>query len=597
MVLQSLVKYYEILADDPESGISRSGYCKVNVSFALRITESGELTEVIPLKIPQQRGKKTVYVPQSMVVPEQVKKTVGISSNFLCEGSSYVFGVDDKGKPERAIKCFNAFCDLHNELLSTLNCEEATALLNFIKHWDPTKAYENELLKPWLKEIFSSNLVFRLDGGSWIHENAEIKKRWMDYKNSGDNDVISQCLVTGEKQPIERLHPNIKSVKGAQTAGAAIVSFNASAYESFGKEQGFNSPVSKYASFAYTTVLNHMLSSRHSRILLGDASVVFWAESTDNTYRDIISCLFSPDFSEPVKIEAKPERTVKTEHLVKSILEKIMVGQPVGNFLDEFDPNTNFYILGLSPNAARLSIRFFLTDSFGGFLEKIGRHYKDLQIGKEFANQPDTISLWKLLNQTVSPTAKDKSSSPLLTGSVMRSSLTGAPYPASLYNGVMCRIRAEKEINYFKAAIIKAYLIRKPSVGNSKEVLTVSLNETSVNKAYLLGRLFAVLEKAQQDANPGINTTIKDRYFTSACATPASVFPVLLRLSQHHITKADYGYISDKRIETILAKLDIASNPIPSHMNLDEQGIFILGYYHQKNAFFTKNTKEENENE
>jgi len=589
MILQSLVNYYEILAKAGE--ISKPGYCKANVSFALIITGDGDLAGVIPLKIQVQRGSKTVEIPQSFEVPEQVKKTVGIKSNFLCENSGYMLGVDNKGKPERAKECFEAFRHLHREILEDADCDEARAVLAFLEKWDPEKSKEYPVLAEYIDALTAgANLVFALEGFGFIHENPTINKAWERYYQQSGNAIVMQCLVTGERLPIARLHQSLKGVKDAQPMGASLVSFNAIAYESYGHDgqQGLNAPVSEYAAFAYTTTLNYLLADSKHRLTLGDTTVVFWAESPQPIYRDLFLSALNPDTMSTDKADDKGTAT-----LISDVFLKIASGMPVAELNDTFNPDTRFYVLGLAPNAARLSVRFFMQDSFGGFIERTMNHYKNLEIVRA-PFEPPYLPLWKMMHETVSPKSKDKASSPLLSGSVLRSILTGAPYPAALYNSVIVRIRAERDINSGKAGIIKAYLTRKYSGNNTKdkEVLTVSLNAQSENRAYILGRLFSVLEKAQLDANPGINTTIKDRYFTSACATPASVFPVLLRLSNHHISKSDFGYSSDNKIRDLMDKLDVDEKPFPAHLTLDEQGVFILGYYHQKQANYEKTSKE-----
>ena len=593
MILQSLVKYYEILSNDEESDIPRLGYSKANVSYAVNLSPEGKLLNIIPMKIAVQRGKKTKEVPQSMEVPEQVKRASGIKSNFLCENSSYLFGIDNKGKPERSKECFKAFKELHTDILGDSDNEAAKAVVNFVNSWDVDKAVEHPALEEYLDDILSgANFVFKVNGGEFIHKNKDAKKAWEKYKVSLDSTDVMQCLVTGDRGSIARLHPSIKGVKGAKSAGGTVVSFNERAYESYGrdKQQGLNAPVSEYATFAYSTALNYLLSDISHKIQLGDSTIVFWAESPKKIYQDFMSLYINGGTTDNDETLVRDEAAVKE---VKSIFEKIANGKPIGELSDIFDEKTKFYILAISPNAARLAIRFFIFNSFGEFVHKIAMHYRDLRIEKQYSNEPDSFPVWRLLNETVSPKSTDKAASPLMTGATIKAIITGTPYPANLYNSVLIRIRAEKNINYYKASIIKGYLLRKHKNNNKfKEVLTVALNENSDNKAYIFGRLFAVLEKAQLDANPGINTTIKDRYFTSACATPASVFPVLLRLSQHHISKADYGYISDRRISDILEKLDIENNPFPPNLSLDDQGIFILGYYHQRNSMYQKNNKK-----
>lgn len=587
MILGSLVDYYEILA--AEGAISKPGYCIANVSYALNLSENGKLIGVVPLKITIARGKKTLEVPQQMEVPEQEKKTVGIKANFLCENSGYVLGVDNKGKPERSKQCFEAFKKLHHNILNYVDCVEAKAVLSFLDHWQPADTNDCVVIADYLEELISgANIVFSIAGIGFVHENAKVRQAWDQYRESKSDSPLKQCLVTGEMKPAARLHSSIKGVKGAQSMGASVVSFNARAYESYGHDdqQGLNAPVSEYATFAYTTVLNYLLSDIEHKQFFGDTTVVYWAKSSKAIYRDIFAFSLNP-------IEPTDEASVDNdaESLIDTIFRKVAEGKPISDIKDYFNNDTQFYILGLSPNAARLSVRFFWENSIGNILEKVARHYKDLEIERQ-QNEFEYLPLWKLLSETVSPMSKDKASSPLLSGSVLRSIVSGGRYPEALYNSVILRIRAEREISRGKASIIKAYLIRKHDK-KYKEELTVSLSEESKNRAYVLGRLFAVLEKTQQDANPGIKSTIKDRYFTSACATPASVFPILLRLSNHHISKSDYGYISERRISNLMEKLKIENNPFPSHLSLDDQGIFILGYYHQQKANYAKKEKEE----
>jgi len=595
MLLQALLRYYEILSEDEESEIPKIGYGKVNVSYALNISKEGDLLNLIPLKILDSKGKK--QVAQSMEVPEPVKRASGVLSNFICDNSSYVLGFDNKGNPKRSKECFEAFKNLHNQILENVDCDEAKAIINFLEKWDVEKAIEHPAIVDYLTDIFGgANFIFRLDGEIVdIHKNIEIKKAWQTYKNRNSNNIQMKCLVTGEKNPIARLHPTIKGIRGGQAMGNSLVSFNARAYESYGKDQGqgLNSPVSEYSCFAYGTVLNNLLADNAHKFYLGDSTVVFWAESPKKYFRDFFHMAIEPN--EINDIGTDKQRFVRDENAVKnikSVFEKIANGQKIANN-HEIEEDVQFYILGLSPNAARISIRFFIKDSFDMLIKKITNHYKDMSIEKQFDTDLNSISVWRLLNETVSPKSSDKSASPLLAGSVLRSILTGTRYPTALFNAVMLRIRAERNINYYKASIIKAYLIRLEN-DKYKEVLTLALNDKSENKAYVLGRLFAVLEKAQQDANPGINTTIKDKYFTSACGTPENVFPILLKLSNHHIKKAEYGFQSTKRIAEIMDILNVDNSPFPKNLSLEEQGVFVLGYYHQVNAIY-RNIKESSE--
>ncbi len=608
MILQSLVKYYEILAEDESSDIPRLGYSKTGVSYALNISMGGELLGVIPLKVPGENGKKMVSQPFQL--PIKLRKTSEIASNFLFDNSNYLLGIGFNKKEQcnsLSEENFEAFKNLHNKILKNLDSDKSKALLNFINNWDIKKAFEQTLVLENLSELISSeNIVFLLDGQGFIHNDREIKEKWEEYYSSKNiNAKVFQCLVTGNEGPIEVIHPKISGVGGTNPA---LVSFDidSDAYNSYGKEgqQGINSPVSKYASFAYGTVLNYLINTKKNKINLGcdkqkvkdisenrfenykgrnsETTVIFWAESSNAIYEKTFEGLFEPNIN---------DKSAITDTVLKDIFIKIKNAQPIN--LDNINQDTKFYILGLSPAKGRLAIKFFIQDSFGSLVKKITEHYNNLMIEKEKDFNFDFIPVYILLAQTISQKTNDNSAKSNIESALLRAIISGSPYPAALFNSIMIRIRAEHDINYYKAAIIKAYLLRNSN--KYKEVLTVSLNEQSNNRAYVLGRLFAVLEKAQQDASDGqLKSTIKDKYFTSACATPASVFPILLRLSQHHISKAEYGKSSDIKISGILDMLDIENNPIPAHLALEEQGVFVLGYYHQKNELYKKNNQKEN---
>lgn len=589
MILGALVDYYEILAKTGE--VPKPGYSMAKVSHALNLNADGTLLGVIPLKQTIQRGKKTVEVSQLLKVPEQKKKSVNIAANFLCGTSSYVLGIDQKGKPTRTKKCFEAFKELHYQILNDADSDYAKAVLHFLNTWLPESAHQCAAIQNELEELMAGgNIVFTVSG-SFVHEDNAVLREWDKHYASKKNDNVMQCLVTGQQSPIARLHPSIKGA-GGQSSGVSVVSFNARAYESYGRDgqQGLNAPVSEYAAFAYTTALNHLLSDPKYRQVVGDTTIVYWAQSTNSIYRQLFNFGLNPV---PTEESASNEMHAdqNTQSMLSDLFRKLAQGTPISDVRGVIDPETRFFILGLAPNAARLSIRFFLNDNFGSIMDNLFTHYAALEI-EHAPKDYEYLPLWRLMQETVSPNSRDKAASPLLAGAVLRSIFAGLPYPVALFQSVMRRIRAEQDISRGKAAIIKAYLIRNHNE-ILKEAITVSLNENSNNKAYVLGRLFSVLEKAQLDANPGINATIKDRYFTSACATPGSVFPTLLRLANHHTSKSEYGYVSERRITELMEKLEVDNNPYPAHQSLTDQGLFVLGYYHQSKANYAKKTKEE----
>lgn len=607
MILQALNRYYNILALQM-SDIAPLGYSTIGVSFALNISENGDLLDIFPLFTNEQRGKKTVEVPRSMIVPEQVKRAgINPTPNFLWDNAAFVLGLSDKDEvdPEYAQKRFNAFQQLNQGILTEVDSAAARAVLAFLDHHNPSNCREHPAIAEKLEGLLQGGNIVFMYQGAYAHHDSAIRNAWEATKASHEAEMM-QCLVTGETTSIARLHPSLKRIRGAQPMGATLVGFNAPAYESYNRSQGLISPVSDSATFAYTTILNYLLSDANpnKKFYLGDTTIVYWAESEKRAFESAFASILDPDYIDE-QVDSQQIGRKKAEAALKTAAEKVRRTQVLdlkGLLADLQDENPRFYVLGLAPNAARVSVRFFITDPFEDVVSSIMAHYRDLEIVKEFASQPDYITVGHILAETVSKKAKDKEAAPLLAGAVFRSILTNAPYPAALYNALLIRIRADiddsakniHKINYVRAAVMKAFLIRKyrhQPHNPFEEVLTMALNEQATIPAYLLGRLFAVLEKVQQEAIGDVNASIKDRYFTTACASPRSVFPTLLRLSQHHIAKAKYGYVRDRQIQDILNLLDVEKNPIPARLTLDEQGVFVLGFYHQRAAFFVKDVE------
>lgn len=578
MILQALTRYYEDLLQRGE--IAAPGWSPAKISFALCLDKDGQVTQVIPTMEEVTMGKKTVLRPQSMILPSAVKRAVGIASNFLWDNSAYLLGVDQKGKPERSRDCFRVAASLHHAVLDGVDSPAARAILAFFDTWQPKKAMEHPALSGQYETISAGgNLLFRVDG-RYVHEDAVIREAWQRYRDGADEDAVRmQCLVTGREDEIPATHPAIKGVWDAQSRGAALVSFNAPAFCSYGREQNYNAPVGKYAAFAYTAALNHLLADRDNVQVIGNTTIVCWAEGADPVYPDTFMAFMSGNMPSTISNNA-----------LRAALKNLAKGLPCEEL--GVDPNRTFYILGLAPNAARLSVRFFLRDSFGRLMRNVNDHYERLEIVKPAYAKPGVLSLWALLRETVRD-PKKQVPSPAMAGATARAVFSGGLYPASLLEAVMLRIRAERNITWGRAAIIKAYYLKNPHKDCPEEVLTVSLNEASTNIPYTLGRLFSVYEAAQQAANPGINTTIKDKYFNSAAAMPASIFPVLNNLYQKHLRKLETGQrvYFDKQVSALKGVL---SESYPTRMTLAQQGAFDLGYYHQTQKRYTK--KEENEN-
>lgn len=582
MILQSLVEYYETLA--AEGKINRPGWSQVGVSYGLELDGSGSLVNVVPLRQEIPSGKKTVLRPQAMTVPTPVKRSSGIQPNFLCDNSTYFIGSDNKGNPKHARECFLAAKKLHLRFLSGLAFAEAQAVCRFFERWDPDRAEENPALAPVLEDIRKgTNLVF-LYCGRFVQDHPEIRAVWQsEYDTKSESGKKMQCLVTGRTAPVARLHPAIRGIRNGKSTGNSLVCFNDLADESYEKTQGLNAPTSKYAAFAYGAALNFLLADRNRVQFIGDATVVCWAEDAEESYQDAFSALLFGQLPETLR-----------DIDLQGILKKLALGRTVNWGTVPLHPENHFYILGLAPNAARLSVRFFLRDTFGDLAEKLQRHYHRLEIVKSSFDHDEAPGLKDLLDETVNQHSKNKSPLPQMAGDTLRAILTDTPYPATLFDGVQLRIRAEHQVTRGRSALIKAYLLKNTAhtaeFENYREVLSVELNEHSTYVPYVLGRLFSVLENIQQQANPGINTTIRDKYFNSACSMPDAIFPVLINLAQKHLKKIKGNgmgiYVNlEKQLSSLM---NLITEEYPKHLDLHDQGIFQLGYYHQTQKRYEK---------
>ena len=576
MILQALVKHYEDLM---RLGlIAPPGWGDSNISFALFINSDGELQRAVDIRQPQKKGKPR---PQAMRLPSSPtgRTSSAVKPAFLWDNAKYLLGIDSEGKQQRY---FDGTKKFYHQLLDGVDTPAAKALLAFFHNWNPERAAEHPAIRDQLDGILAgANLVFRFQG-AFVHENPAIRQVWQNHYDADSDGPTMICLVSGQETPAEAVHPPIKGVQGAQPSGAALVSFNAPAFCSYGKEQNLNAPTGKYAAFAYTSALNHLLRDRDHLSHIGDTTVICWAQGGEPAFQDAFGAF------------AFGSRSSYTETELRGMVKKLLCGDSVLFDDSLLNPDRPFYILGLAPNAARLSVRFFLRNSFGGFLENVQRHYERLEIVKPSYDRFDSLPLWKLLGETVNQNSKDKTPSPNMAGAVLRSVLMDEPYPATLLHGALLRIRAEREVTRGRAAIIKAYYLKQPPNPDiPKEVLTVSLNPDSTNIPYTLGWLFSVLEAVQSSANPGINATIKDRYFNAASSTPGHIFPILLNLSQKHLRKLDGGLriYYEKQIAGLT---DILPEDFPSRLNLPQQGSFQLGYYHQTQKRYEK--KEEIKN-
>ena len=570
MILQALKDYYDRLRGDPDIIIPEPGFSVQGVHFCLVLNPEGKLMGD-PIDL---RGDGN---PKYLIVPRAVKRSSDIAANFLWDNTGYVLGADDRGNPDRTLQTFNAFKSLQHAVGERLPDEGMRAVLRYLDAWDPGKASDLAL---W-DEMSGLNIVFKLDGDlAYIHDRPAIKTAWKRYHSSTGNQIRGMCLVSGQQDaPISRVHAAIRGVPGTQTSGASITSFNLPSFTSYGKTQNLNAPVGEEAAFAYTTALNHLLARNSlQKIQIGDACTVFWTDSASSME------VLMGGLLDPTVLEKAPDHL---QNELRILLETISSGSHPKAFEQ---PDNRFFILGLSPNAARISVRFWHVSTVEEISMHLGRHYRNLILIKNFDTEPDHPGLWQILRETAAQ--KDtRNISPVLSGQMMRSMLTGRPYPRTILSAMVGRIRADKQINYLRASMIKAYLIN-----NHQMEVAMSLDTGSTDQAYRLGRLFAVLEKAQEEAVSGASATIKDRYFGAASATPARVFPFLLRGVQNNIAKLRKGAETGGRsvyFDRLISEIMDGIDAFRPSLRLEEQGMFSLGYYHQRKDLFTKKSESE----
>jgi CRISPR-associated protein Csd1 len=606
-ILQSLAKRYERLAAEGKAPVP--GFAPAQISFTIVLNARGEYVATDDERPP---GKK--LRPKTILAPAAPKRAAGIATCAFWDKTSYVLGrtaidqtvsaAKQAKDAERLIKEHAAFLGRHEKLLAGSHDIGLVALLTFLRNWSPDW-YD---MLTYAAEMLDQNVAFRLQGDiGYIHDRPAARAALIAEAGARDSVPEAMCLVTGEVAPVARLHPSIKGVQGAQQAGASLVSFNLDAFTSYGHNQGENAPVSESAAFAYTTALNGLLTSDGTlskgrpyypnRVMLGDTTVPFWAEY-DRSERVVQAMMSEVDAEEEVEAEddALPvnERTETVK--ISDVVRQMQDGIPLRRLGADLHPESRVYVLGLSPNAARLSVRFWVEQSFDDFTRHFQEHWFDLKLEPPPRNKP--ASIWRLLLE-LAPQRESADIPKHLTGEVMRAILTGLPYPQALLVQTIMRIRADGDVNGIRVSLAKAVITRvdrrkhaedlrqNPDAPPWKDPL-VALDRDEPNVGYRLGRLFALLDYAQYLSVGSVNAGIKEKFFASASSTPRRIFPSLLRMSQNHLSDARKSpetlgratYI-DTEIKQVMDGLE-AHVPFPTTLTLDDQGRFIVGFYHQR---------------
>jgi CRISPR-associated protein Csd1 len=574
VILQALHAYYERRQRLPDLAerLPQPGLEEREIPFILELAADGRLIAITDTR--ETQGKKKIS--KRFQVPQSVKRTRGIVANLLWDTAEYALGLGTRGKPEQVAEQAAAFRARIKTLLVKLPDDAGLLAVQRFLQGEPLAAAQAQANWAEIEEGNNPLLSFRLAHDlDLVCQRPQVIAAFANAATVAGGGIALPCLITDISAEPERLHSAIKGVWGAQTSGANIVSFNLDAFCSYGKEQGANAPVSPAAAFAYTTALNSLLAKdSRQRMQVGDASTVFWAQSEeDSDVEDVFAALFADDVDDP---DAHTEQ-------VRALYDSLHTGRFAGAAGER-----KFFVLGLAPNAARIAIRFWQPAPLREVATHVRRWFDELALAHG-PKDPEHPTLFRLLT-AVALLGKADNLPPNLGGEVMRAILSGTPYPATWLSAAVTRCRAEQHVSYLRAAVIKACLLRGHPTSPQEEP-TVMLNTDNPNVAYRLGRLFATLEKIQEEASPGLNATIRERYYGAASSTPVAVFTTLLRLKNHHLAKlTNRGRAA--YLEKLLGEILGAVDDFPLHLNLPNQGRFALGYYHQRQAFFTKSDSE-----
>jgi len=586
MIINALSRYYDCLKSLPNSPLPPMGYSKVDIDYVIVLNNEGKMVNILPHTKPVIDKNKTKDLAITEILPERLNAT-SIKANFLEHRPVYIFGMEfDKDKFSITEKSKKSFIDYqeNTKVFENTRNDMAQALYKFSTKWNPENELNNSLINSLGKDYASAKFTYCLESNinSLACYDKEITKLWDDLskkENGNSAENLSYCSICGEYLPIARLHDNLKGIKGGMSVGTNIVCVNNAAEESFNMEQGQVASISVNIMKKYTAAFNALTESSFNHVYLGDMTLLFWAESDVDPIEIAETYAIANDFL---------EESQETNNTVKKCLDYVRHGIPFDETaLDLLD--TKFYVLGMKPNSSRLTIKFFYYDNFGKILENAKQHYDDLRLREE-----QTIpSILKIIYETVSPNSTNKDPNPSLVSGLYSAVLGGGMYPTNLLSSIIRRVKTDQDtdkskfvkINDTRISFIKAYLCRSQRIFNKGEKITMSLNKTNVNPAYLCGRLFAVLEKLQSEAIPGANAGIKSRYFSSACTTPAMVFPRLIMLSQNHIAKLEKSGFLESIMSEIMSNLD---DSFPKKLDIEGQGKFILGYYQQNKDLYTK---------
>lgn len=589
MLIKALCDYYDIL--EKNGKVLKNGYSTVQIKYKIALTEDGEIDEIIDCRrtemISQKSGKtKEKRLPADMIMPKRTEKP-GIDANIIEHRPLYIFGLNyDNGrftpddKTDKAKKSHKDFIEKNLKFIENMDSPVINAYRNFLIKWNPEEQRENRFLLELGKNYSNAGFVFCLSGEpeNMLQDEREVRKKWDGIYTSSAEDKEAgqkaQCSVTGEISEIARIHGKIKGIYGGLATGSVLIGFNNSSENSYGNEQSYNSNISQRAMIKYTEALNYLLKSSEHKITLDDMTIVFWTMSSDDTAEDRMIAML---MGKSEKLDEEKTQSMLEDLLSRSTELKLTESE-LKNKYGAIDDKVDFYMAGMKPNSSRVSIKFILRREYGEILWNIAKFQGDMQSSETVK----MIPFYRIKGELISPKSSNDKANPDLVAKLFEAVMYGSKYPVSLLETLVRRVKTDKYINDTRAGIIKAYLMR-----NEKEELKVALDKENHGQAYLCGRMFAVLEKLQKDALGELNTTIKDKYFSSAASKPATIFPVLIRLSQAHLRKiseSTRGFYN-KLMGDIIENLE---GEFPATLSLAEQGKFIIGYYQQEKELWKK---------
>ena len=604
MLIKALCDYYDVLAD--EGKVLPDGYSLVKVHYKICLTPDGKIDAIINCQnmehITAKNGKtKEKYVPKEVWMPSRTEKP-GIDANIIEHRPLYIFGLnfdndqftpDDKTK--KAEKSHAVFVEENLKFIEGIDSPLVNAYRAFIESWIPENETENQYLLKLGKAYKNSSFIFSLSGRPdlLLHEDPLIKQKWEEYfaQKSAEtvSEVISQCAITGNQEPIARIHNKIKGVYGGLATGASFVCLDNPSECSYGNKQSYNSNISEKAMKKYTEALNYLLNDKRHKNLIDDITVIYWA--TGGEKNEVCSEVFTSIFFGSSDAMDENQTEEMLESLVKSARDGNVTSERISS-LDKIDKNVDFYMVGIKPNSSRLTVKFIYHRKFGEILQNIALHQSDMQISEKIHPVP----LWRIKKELISPKSSNEKIDASLFAEIFKAIIYGTSYPSYLFQTIIRRVKTDKTINDVRAGIIKACINRNLRLKGQKEELKLAVDYDNKNPAYRCGRLFAVLEKLQQAAsNNSLNRTIKDAYFSSAASKPALVFPNLLKLAPNHLKKLDEkgNIYFIKLMQEIIGGI---KNEFPETLTLSDQGKFMIGYYHQYQEFFVKKDSDDKNN-